>query len=342
MEKSKLQRWVAAILVIPVVLFPAVCALAGGTTNIEPPGAEGGSMTGVLPPPGFYMRNYFAYYNAPDLTNGQGKDTTVASDGVRLHRVQFLADTIRPIYVFPYKISILGLEGNPACNVFIPWVRGSIDLNVGGQDMYDHHNGLGDVVIGGAIGWHTKNGLLHLVTGFDFKPPSGQYSHRNLLNIGENDWSIAPVIAATFFFPLDKKLQFNIKADYTWNYKNNDALTPFTTYAPGLTGVRTNLYPGSDIHFDYSIDYQITPLGPQNLFWVGVHGYFWHQTTDDRYQTIGNIRNSLSRVFAIGPSITWASTHFKWMIEERVDFEVAAAHQAKGVRNFLLITHSFN
>jgi hypothetical protein len=343
-RKGRLMRWFMATFVLPVILFPAVSVYAGGLTP-EPLGAEA-FLAGTLPPPGFYVKQYFDYYNADKLKNDSGHSLTLARDGVRLDRLQVVALATRLLYVLPLKISLMGFDANPLVHTVIPVVRPSLQLDAvtpaGLADRSEHHSGVGDIALGGGLAWHHKSGLFHAVTGVNISAPTGVWNPNRLVNIGANCWSITPVILATLFFPWHPNLEFDIKMDYSFNTKNDDFIISPSVASKignmGLIGLRTNLTPGQNFHFDYCIAYALSKKGAAHQFRVGATGYFYQQTTDDN-TSVGKVKNDLGRVFAIGPGVWWS--YKKWIVESHVAFETAVRNRPQGINTWLTIVHAF-
>ncbi len=343
-HKRRLMRWLIATSVAIVIQFPTICAHAGGLTP-EALGAET-FLAGVSPPPGFYVKEYFDYYSADKLKNDSGHTLTLARNGARLDRLQVEALATRLTYVLPLKISVMGFDANPAVHMIIPVVRPSLQLDAvtrtGLTEMSDHHSGVGDVGVCGGLGWHHKSGLFHAMTTVDIIAPTGPWNPNRLVNIGANCWSVTPVIAATLFLPWHPNLEFDIRMTYSFNMKNDDfIISPSVAPKIGnmsLTGLRTNLTPGQDFHFNYCIAYALSKKGAAHKFRVGATGYFYQQTTDDD-TSAGKVKNDLGRVFAIGPGVWWS--YKKWIVESHVNFETAVRNRPQGINTWLTMAHGF-
>jgi hypothetical protein len=333
-----------AALVIPAILSSSLFAFAGGLTP-EPLGAEA-FLSGVTPlGETFVIKEYMNYYRAKKLetNHGFGINHTVSlkTEGYALDKLQVIASTTRFIYISPLKISVVGLDGYLLGHAYIPVVSPRIKLDLP-TDQSDHHTGIGDVIFGPGIGWHTKSGLFHFVTAVDITAPTGQWGPRRLVNVGNNVWSVSPLIAATLFLPWHPSLEFDIKIDYSFNSRNDDYIINGPTAAKignkSLVGVRTNLTPGQDFHVDYAIAYVLSKTGAEHQFRVGATGYFYRQTTDDE-TTVGRVKNNLGEVFAIGPGVWWTYKH--WIAEVHIDYEVEARNRPQGINSWLTILYKF-
>lgn len=130
--------------------------------------------------------------------------------------------------------------------------------------------------------------------------------------------------------------------DYGFNTRNDDfIISPSTAYKIGnmaLTGLRTPLKPGQEFHFDYGIDYALTPRGAAHQFRVGAFRYFYQQTTDDETGE-GSVNNDRGRVFAIGPGVWW---NYKALsVEAHTAFETAVRNRTQGINTILSIAYKF-
>ncbi len=334
----RLAAWLI-IGLITSVSFP-VFAVAGGV-NHEPLGAEA-FLAGILPPPGFYVKEYLSYYTADELKNDSGRTSSLARDGVELDKLEVVASATRFLYISPVKI----LGGSLGGQMIVPWVRTSLKLDAsapgGPSEMGEHRNAIGDITFGPNLSWHSKNGLFHAATGFDITVPSGPWNRRHLVNIGANVWSFSPVLAATVFLPWQPNLSGGIKMDYSFNTRNDDFVVSPSTAAKigdmGLTGRRTHLSPGQEFHFDYGVEYALTRKDAPHQFRSGAFGYFYQQTTDDKTGE-GRVRHDLGRVFAIGPGVWW--TYKKWVVEAHTAFEMAVRNRPEGINTYLTIVHAF-
>jgi hypothetical protein len=336
----RLPEWFTIGLVSSVALFFPFSALAGGV-NHEPLGAEA-FLAGVLPPPGFYVKEYLSYYTADKLKNDNGRNLSLAKDGAELDKLEVYASATRFLYISPVKV----LGGFLGAQMIVPWVRTSLKLDTstpgGPSEVGEHRNAIGDMTFGPNLSWHSKKGLFHAATGVDITVPTGPWNGRHLVNIGTNVWSFSPVFAATVFLPWHPNLSAGIKMDYSLNARNDDFVMSPSTAAKignaGLTGLKTHLSPGQEFHFDYGIEYALTKKSAEHQFRVGALGYFYQQTTDDKTGE-GRVTHDLGRVFAIGPGVWW--TYKKWVVEAHTAFEMAMRNRPEGINTYLTIIHTF-
>jgi hypothetical protein len=273
---------VAAALIGPAVLtLPALATEGGG--GAYPNGAED-FMTGALPPPGVYFKNYVTYYHASSLKDNNGDDL------IPDFKLTGAADVLRFIYVTKFQI----LGASWAVHTFIPLAYQKV--TIGGQD--DERFSLGDIIVDPIIlGWHFKN--FHITAGLDIYVPVGDYNKDHQANNGRNYWTFEPVLAATYLS--DGGFEVSAKLMYDINTENED----------------TNYKSGQEFHMDYTVGYHL------NKQWaVGVNGYYYYQTTNDEQN--GNKVGSdgfEGRVFAIGPVVQYGYKNMNFTLKWQPEFE---------------------
>jgi hypothetical protein len=331
------ESLIAAI--VAFLLFPALL-YAGGTSH-EPKGAEA-FLAGVVPPPGFYVKEYLNYYTADKLKNNSGETLSLSREGAKLDRLEALASVTRFIYTSPVQLwgGFLGAQ------LFVPVVWEHLKLQAatpaGVITQEDRQGGLGDLVFGPVYSWHSKDGLFHYALGLDIFAPTGQYNENKSLNVGTNSWTFAPVVGATLFLPWNPNLEFSVKMDYSFNTRNDDFIVSPPTAAkigtPGAAGSRTYLSPGQEFHFDYAVAYALCKAKAPHQFRVGATGYFYQQITDDE-TGFGNVRNDKGRVLGIGPGLWWS--YKKLIVEAHTAFETAVKNRPEGINTYVTVVYKF-
>ncbi|OGP96072.1 MAG: hypothetical protein A2157_18960 [Deltaproteobacteria bacterium RBG_16_47_11] len=335
--KAGLLREVTFALIIPVISFVLpFLAFAGGGQHY-PNGVES-ILSGVAPPPGFYLKDYNYYYTATKLKDNSGDTLSLARDGVELDRLSVYG-TI-PRFLWISKLNILG--GFYGQHLFVPLLKVDMHLDAltpgGPIDLNDRRGGIGDLIYSPFIWtWHAKSGLLHMVGALDIYIPTGAYNKKNLVSIGKNHWTFEPVFAITGFLPQHPNLSASLKFMYDFNTKNNDLLIGPSTAAkignPALAGLETDLRPGQEFHFDYSVEYALT-----KDFRVGAVGYFYQQIIDDK-TGFGTVENDKGRTFAIGPGLWY--NYRRWFFDLHAAFETATRNRPQGVTGLFAITYCF-
>lgn len=271
---------VGVVLALTGLLTGNALAKEGG--DQYPHGSENW-VAGALPPPGTYFLNYFGYYHADALRNGDG-------DKVPGTGVSAWFDAMRVVKVTNTQI----LGGSWAVQAILPIVHQRLTL--GDSETV---TGIGDMLFSPlVIGWHAGN--LHWVFALDFFAPTGKYeSGRPLESIGTNYWSVEPVLAVTWIsdtgWELSGKFMYNIKA------KNKD-------FRPAPGAPKMDYESGREFRIDYLAGKRFGPWG------MGLSGYYLKQTTNDKLDgdTISAALGPWSSgrkgsVFAIGPSVSYTT-----------------------------------
>lgn len=271
-----------------------------GGGSTYPMGAEN-YLSGAMPPPGFYAQFYIGHYEADSLRGNDGKKLPVD------FRVR--ANSIAPRLIWVTEQQVLG--GSLAFHAIVPLV----DLKVEVNDQSQSKQGLGDIIFGPALGYHLSE-KLHTLVALDFLAPSGDYDRHDLANIGRNYWGIQPVFALSYIDPAG--LNIDAKIMYDFNLEN-----PATDYRSG-----------QELHVDYALGW-----GLGNGWVVGVGGYAYRQTTDDR-QNGERIEDNKGRSFAVGPSVKYTSDK-GWFLTAKWEQETAVRNRAEGDAYWMKLTIPF-
>ena len=266
------------LLAVAVLAALATPAFAGGARHY-PNGAEAFWM-GAAPPPGFYFMNYNLFYNSHEYMDAGGNEVRAGPlDGFKIN---YYANVSRFIWISDCKL----FGANYGMHTFIPFV--DVDIHTNGRK--DHATGLGDIIIDPFIlSWHWPN--FHLTTGLDIHVPTGEYERGHMANQGWNHWTFEPIIAVTWKPLDDLPLNLSVKFMYDFNTKNSRGTNP-------MTGLQADVVCGQELHFDYSLDYQLA-----DWLKLGIGGYFYHQITRDKVDgdRVQGEMGSRSQTFAIGP-----------------------------------------
>jgi hypothetical protein len=148
--------------------------------------------------------------------------------------------------------------------------------------------GFGDLTFGPGLQWAPKkigNGMFVHRFVFDVTVPTGTYSDRRPVNIGNHFVVVDPYYAVTYE---RKKMEFSARVHYLWNSANND---PFAGF-----GIR-NMQPGQAFHLNYATSY-----GVRKNVRLGFNGYWLQQTTDHRINDIP-VSDSKERTVGLGPGV---------------------------------------
>ncbi|EJN23328.1 protein involved in meta-pathway of phenol degradation [Pseudomonas sp. GM78] len=258
-------------------------------------------MSGAMPPPGLYSQFFANHYEADSLRDNSGDKVPVD------FRVR--ANAIAPRLIWVTEQQVFG--GSLAFHAIAPLVDLKVELNGQSQSK----QGLGDMIFGPALGFHHSE-KLHSILALDFIAPTGEYDKNDLANLGRNYWVIEPVLAVSYIDP--DGLNIDAKTMYDFNLRNKD----------------TDYRSGQELHMDYAVGW-----GLGNGWVVGVGGYIYHQTTDDR-QDGETIKNNKGKVFAIGPSVKYTSDK-GWFLTAKWQQESQVRNRAEGDAYWVKLTVPF-
>jgi hypothetical protein len=279
LPKAQEQGWLVAR-TVDLLMAGMFCALASpflcfaqvqlptvnlGDTNFED--AFGG--------PGWLLQEFPEAYVASELKDSHGK--TIPGS----NRVTAYSTTTHVAFVSKKRL----LGGWLSAEVLQPLVDLDVELANGTSSRV---RGLADLTVGTGLQWAPKKigkgVLVHRVV-FDVGLPTGKYSDRRPVNIGNHLVVVNPYYALTYE---RKKIEFSARLHYLWNSANND---PFVGFGIG------NMQPGQAIHLNYAASYELW----KNVR-IGFNGYWLQQLTD--HEINGNdVPNSRERTVGLGPGI---------------------------------------
>lgn len=264
------QRLVCLCILFLLSALSAPCWAGGG--QHYPNGAED-IMSGVLPPPGVYLKNYLTYINKNKLMDNNGNEA--AAD----LKADVVAEVPRVIWVTPYT----ALGASWAMQAFVPMYWANVNVKAGGSTVTDSDDkGLGDIIFSPLVlGWHFGPNF-HLVSAIDIYAPTGDYDKNEAATqlLSRNHWTFEPVVAMSYTAdPVDLSIKFM----YDFHSENDDL----------------HLEPGQEFHFDWAAGYNI-----MKDLTVGGTGFCYWQTTDDKVAGT-RIKDERSQLYGIGPLLKW-------------------------------------
>jgi len=225
--------------------------------------------------PGWLLQEFPGAYVASELKDSHGK-TILASNPVTGY-----STTTHVAFVSKKRV----LGGWLLGEVLLPLVDLDVQLPNGTASRV---RGLADLTVGTGLQWApTKirdGAFVHRLV-LDVGMPTGQYSDRRPVNIGNHFVVINPYYALTYE---RQQLEFSARLHYLWNSTNND---PFIAF-----GIR-NLQPGQAFHINYATSYELW----KNVR-LGLNGYWLQQLTDHNING-SDVRNSRERTVGLGPGI---------------------------------------
>ncbi len=257
---------VVVLVLLVIMVFTGSGAFAGEGGGNHYTGGNEDFMSGAAPPPGLYYINYFNYYSANTLRDNNGNK--IPND----FKLDAVANVSRIVH--STKINVMG--GNWVWHAIVPVANMHVSVAGNGQSK----TGLGDVVAGSVIAWHTKN--FHWLAGLDIVAPTGAYDANDMTNIGRNYWSINPVVAITYLS--DGGWEASGKFMYFFNTVNN----------------ATDYRSGEEFSVDYLLGKHI------GNFKLGVNGHYLIQTTNDvRKNPPAGFDGNKGTVLSVGPALQY-------------------------------------
>jgi hypothetical protein len=225
--------------------------------------------------PGVFAQVFPDSYVADDLKDASGN--RIPGQG----RVISYSATTHLVFVSTTRV----LGGWLAGELLQPLVDVDVRLPDGTSSRV---RGVGDLTIGGGLQWPPKkvgDGVLGQRVLVDVTVPTGNYSDRQPINIGNHFVMVEPHYAVTY-----ERKQFEVSAriHYLWNSVNDD---------PSVELGFRNTQAGQAVHLNFATSYEV-----YKHVRVGFNGYWLQQTTDHRIDDIA-VPNSEERVVGLGPGI---------------------------------------
>jgi len=285
-----------ALLALPALLQ----AQTPSFTSHYVPGVEG--IKGAsLPPPGFYLRDYNAFYTTDRLNMPNGHKANLDFDAF------VYANVIRGIWVTPWQV----LGGNYVMDAIVPFQ--STNLKVNGWK--DNNFGLGDICLEPAtIAWHGAQ--WDAVLAYSLWMPTGE-SQPGTAEPGKGFWGHMITAGGTVYFDKEKTWALSLLNRYEFNQEEQD----------------TDITPGNEWTLEWGLSKSITPTVD-----IGVVGYYQLQTTRDSGRGASNDRD---QVLAFGPEVNAFWPNIGLFTSLRCNFEVLAKDRSQGETIVLTLTKVF-
>ena len=267
MKSTHPLRRVAAAACLTALLGACLTAEAteGNGLGVYPDGLEN-FLSGALPPPGVHALVYAGGANYDKVRGDDGQSIGPADFSVKVRAV-----VPRVVWVTPHQV----LGGQLAFEALAPLLN--VDVTAGGQNY--SKSGLGDVVLGSALGFH-HSPELHTAVGVDVYLPTGSYSKTDPASLGRNIVTWQP-LAAVSYMPA-QGVNADLKAMWDINGRND----------------QTDTRSGQALHADYALGW-----GLGNGWVLGVAGHVYRQVTEDSGANAGTGKAAAN---AIGPSVRYA------------------------------------
>ena len=286
---------------------------SGGMTSSAPNGADD-FLSGVQPPPGFYLLNYTFYYSAKRYNNTDGDKvhTGIFSD----FEADIYGNIARFIWIPERDIRIFG--GKWAPDIGIPLVHKRIKTTA----FDDSKSGLGDIVFA-PVNLFYRWGNYHTIWYVDIIAPTGRYDKHDLVNIGNNHWSFKPSLIVTYW---DEPWETTGIFHFDVHTQNNDYIDP-------RNGWETSYKTGEAFHLDYTVSRTIFP-GLR----AGLTGYYWRDVARDEVNG-ESVPDTQTEVFSMGPGLKWDYKGISLIF--KINFEVYAENRPQGQYCWLRLIYRF-
>jgi hypothetical protein len=258
--------------------------------------------------PGWILEEFPETYVSGELRDSQGNRVPGPN--------RLTADTTTTHVAFVTNKRVLG--GLLAGEIVQPLV----DLDVQpANGTSSRVRGFGDMLFGPGIQWTPRTigeGILAHRFIFIVSVPTGTYSDKRALNIGNHFVFVNPYYAITYE---RRKAEISVRVHYLWNSANND---PFA----GL-GIR-NMQPGQAFHVNYATSYETL----KNVR-LGFNGYWLQQVTDDRTNAV-TVPYSMERTVGLGPGLQLTGRDIWFRLNGYIETDVR--NRATGVKVTLRVS----
>lgn len=260
----RVSRCLSCVAVITFIMGVAQATENGA--SVYPVGIET-VLPGLTPNPhGTMLYGYVAYYTANQLDNAEGESTVPG----------FKLDVFATAFKVVHNWNVHLLGGTLNSNIAVPFLHERLSLPNGQFSKF----GIGNASIG-VLELGYKKGDWHWLYEADVLLPGASYSKTAILNVGQHNFAVAPVAAFTYL-PFQGKTEISSKLQYIVNSED----------------VATRYHSGNELACEYVAMQEIS-----RRVALGLNGYFYKQTTDDRQNGAvvgGGLRG---RDFAIGPEL---------------------------------------
>ena len=278
--KTRLPKLIAASAVAACAMTATQAEATEAAFGRYIPGIFAAPGVGVVPPvPGVYWQSSTIYYHG-----SASKDVQFPIGGTTQFGLKgdYFAQSFTGLWVPDIK-----LDDNLtlAFSFTLPFGYMKADVDLGRLGASDTDTGLGDIMFGPVLGWHSASGTTFASASLRIFAPTGSYDEDALANIGTNYWTFSPTLAFTTVNPANG-LEFDLVGGIDINTKN-----PATDYTSGAMA-----------HLDAAV---IQNFNKQ--FGAGVFGAILYQFQDDEGPHADALDGFKGRSFAIGPMLKYTA-----------------------------------
>jgi hypothetical protein len=291
---------ISALLTAALLAVPA--ALQAQPDAHYVPGIEGikGSS---LPPPGFYFKDYNAFYYSDQLNNGAGQN-----GGPPNFQAVTYANVPRAIWITGAKF----LGGNVGVDALLPLTYQSV--RAGNFDSSTF--GIGDFFAESTLSWHPQQ--FDLAAGAGLWMPSGDSAGPPTTRVGSGFWTPMLTLGATWYPDAAKTWAVSALSRYEFNTRDRD----------------TQEKPGQAYTLEWAVSKSVT-----KTIDLGVVGYYQQRVTQSTGSAPGEF--PYSRVAAVGPEVSVVFPSQMLFVSLRYNYEFMADNRAQGHTVALTLTKGF-
>lgn len=274
------------------VLALGVASTAAAGTSHYVPGVEG-IKAATVPPPGFYLRNYFVWYHGSRLNDRKGD--RVPGDN------EFDVFAVVPRLVWITDTKVLGADFG--MEAIFPVLRTDFDIGVAG--IRDREFGLGDIYLGPAIlAWHGQQWDAAVAAGVWLK--TGHHAQSKPASVGHGYNSIMLTLGGTWYPDAGKKWSISLLNRFEIHGERDDS----------------NIRDGEHWVAEWGIAYQFQP-GLE----LGLIGYQRWQLSEDSGRGATSAKD---QAHAIGVQLSWFVPQLGLVLDPAIYYEYASKDQPQG------------
>jgi hypothetical protein len=302
--RSRLCGLVVAVLVLcGLLLQPVGAGPRDGNHYIN--GVEG-IKAGSVPPPGLYLRNYVAFYQADTLKGPDGMDSPAQID------VSVFAIVPRLIWVSNKEF----LGAQIGADALFGLIYTDIELTPPGAPMSleDDNFAFYDIYVEPLLmAWHGKQWDIGF--GLSCFIPTGESG--DPADPGKDYWTGMATLGGTYFLDENRTWSASLLGRYeTHGERDSD-----------------NVRLGDDFHFEWGVAKTV-----KKTWDVGLAGYSQWQVTDDDAAVAGGQPGDNDSVHAVGPEISGFCPTCKLFVSLRSLWEMEAKDRTQGNITTLTVT----
>ncbi|HEY5913312.1 MAG TPA: transporter [Verrucomicrobiae bacterium] len=311
MKTNQHQKTRTALALVAGALLSIPGVLQAQPSAHYVPGVEG--LKGAsLPPPGFYLRDYNAFYFADRVNDSDGKKARGPAGEVDAEAFIY-ANVPRLIWITDLQL----LGGNIGVDALLPLQYTDLKITGGPRPVNDGTFGIGDLFAETTWSKHIEKFDFSLGAGV-WVPTGDSSPVFGTTRAGSGFWTAMLTAGATWYVDADKLWAISALNRYEFNSQKEGA-----TYTPGQA---------------YTLEWGISRALSKTVD-VGVVGYYQQQVTEDSGS--GKTTPERDRVAAVGPEVNVFYPKFKLGWSLRYDYEFMAESRLQGHTVALTITKIF-